>query len=122
MLLGGTSLVLMWFSCLLLQALENHRRLVQTIEEHDVDALTYIEDITCQDDADLTAFTITFKFRENPYFTNSVLSKKLSVSSLLSSNNISIEKVRALVLASCCHYCSRRVSILCCIDVPRYSY
>ena len=68
--------------------------MAQTIEEHDEAALSFLEDITCDDNDDLTSFTITFKFAPNPYFTNAELKKTLQVSSLLSTSNIAIEKVR----------------------------
>ena len=109
----------------LAQALENHRRLAQTIEEYDADALTYVEDITCDDNANLDGFTITFKFRENPYFSNTELKKTLMVSSLLSASNISIEKVRRGVwrlVLGCGHACLLVITALVAVPLSLAGY
>jgi len=59
-----------------LTALQHSDMFEQAITEADADALKYLVDITHEPvDDDSGSFTLKFHFKENPYFTNDVLSK-----------------------------------------------
>ncbi|EDQ88240.1 uncharacterized protein MONBRDRAFT_26444 [Monosiga brevicollis MX1] len=60
-----------WFACLC-----NNPQISQLIMEHDEAVLEYLTDISGEyKEPGLTGFTLTFTFRENPYFTNTTISK-----------------------------------------------
>lgn len=53
-----------------------NRRHMPQIKEQDQEALSYLEDLTCDVlEGDEHGFRLNFHFRENPYFENTVLSK-----------------------------------------------
>ncbi len=55
-----------------LQTLGNHPVTGDLISEADAPALGALEDITISYEDDYTAFVLSFHFKENPYFSNSV--------------------------------------------------
>jgi nucleosome assembly protein 1-like 1 len=56
--------------------LSNNSLVGSRIFEPDEDALTYLQDIRLTElEGDNEGFTLTFHFAENPYFTNTVLTK-----------------------------------------------
>lgn len=62
-----------------LQACKNHPAMEDSIEEHDEPVLEFLRDITKDylDKTDLNkGFRLNFHFVENPYFTNSVITKE----------------------------------------------
>jgi len=59
-----------------LTILKNNSAIGETITENDEDALSYLKDIKCTHFEDQKGFEITFYFAENPYFTETTLSKK----------------------------------------------
>lgn len=63
-----------------LQCLGAHHITGDLICEDDVPALEALTGIKCDYDADFTAFTLTFSFAENEYFTNKTLTKRYGVS------------------------------------------
>mmetsp|Transcript_33050 Transcript_33050/g.55317 ORF Transcript_33050/g.55317 Transcript_33050/m.55317 type:complete len:237 (+) Transcript_33050:230-940(+) len=60
----------------------NHKTINSMLTREDVDVLEYLETFTAVTTSDETAkretHTVTFGFRENPYFKNKVLTKKLT--------------------------------------------
>jgi len=59
-----------------LTVLQNNMHVGQIICEADEDALTYLRDIRCAElEGESEGFTLTFYFAENPYFTNTTLTK-----------------------------------------------
>ena len=69
------------------QALLNHPSIQEIVTEEDLPALDALTDLTCEYNADYTAFTITFYFDENDYFTNETLSKTYTVTPDLFDDN-----------------------------------
>ena len=69
------------------QALLNHPSIQEIVTEEDLPALDALTDLTCEYNADYTAFTLTFHFDENDYFTNETLSKTYTVSPDLFDDN-----------------------------------
>jgi len=59
-----------------LTVLKNNPSIGETITENDEDALSFIKDIKCTLYENSKGFEITFHFAENPYFTDTVLTKK----------------------------------------------
>jgi nucleosome assembly protein 1-like 1 len=64
-------------------AMNNIETIEELITERDSPCLLYLEDITCQDFDNGLGFTLHFHFKENPYFTNKVLTKRYDVPNLL---------------------------------------
>ena len=62
-----------------LQAMTHHQFLRQFIHQCDLEVLEELSDITIEHNNDMTGFTLTFKFKENDYFTNKELKKKYVV-------------------------------------------
>ncbi|WVR03879.1 hypothetical protein IAU60_000878 [Kwoniella sp. DSM 27419] len=64
-----------------LHTLLNHAQLAQTAtSKEDQHALSFLEEVELvQDKNDFRPFELKFHFKENPYFSNSVLSKKFSL-------------------------------------------
>ena len=61
-----------------------HMETIQALlSEDDVCCLEFLKDVTCEDDADGKGFTLSFFFEPNPYFENSVLTKRYDVPNLL---------------------------------------
>jgi len=59
-----------------LQVMQNNQFVAQSIFEHDEEALKFLTDVKCQnEELPKHGFTITFHFAENPFFTDSVLTK-----------------------------------------------
>eukprot|EP00633_Aureoumbra_lagunensis_P002689 CAMPEP_0197286242 /NCGR_PEP_ID=MMETSP0890-20130614/1706_1 /TAXON_ID=44058 ORGANISM="Aureoumbra lagunensis, Strain CCMP1510" /NCGR_SAMPLE_ID=MMETSP0890 /ASSEMBLY_ACC=CAM_ASM_000533 /LENGTH=388 /DNA_ID=CAMNT_0042754461 /DNA_START=26 /DNA_END=1192 /DNA_ORIENTATION=+ len=56
------------------------------LEEDDIDALKYLVDVRCIDFDDMKGFTLEFEFVQNPYFTNSILTKTYHVPNLIDAN------------------------------------
>jgi nucleosome assembly protein 1-like 1 len=64
-------------------AMTHMEPLAELIAEDDVDALEYLQNIACIDDADGTGFTLEFHFSPNDYFENTVLTKRYEIPNLL---------------------------------------
>ena len=59
-----------------LQVLQNNGFVAQSIFEEDEDALSFLRDIRySEQEGETEGFTLTFHFAENPYFSNTTLSK-----------------------------------------------
>lgn len=63
-----------------LQVLAQHDVVGQYITEDDATALEYLSDIKSSVAEDYTSYTLSFHFNENPFFTNTVLKKKYTIS------------------------------------------
>jgi len=63
-----------------LTVLKNNTSIAETITENDEDALTYLKDVRCTLYEHAQGFEITFHFAENPYFSDTVLTKKYHLS------------------------------------------
>lgn len=55
-----------------LQAIGNHPMIADLITEEDIPALAGLEDIKCDYNESYTSFTLSFFFKENEFFTNTV--------------------------------------------------
>ena len=55
-----------------LQVFGNHPVTAEIINEHDIPALSSLEDVRCDYNEDYTTFTLTFDFKENEFFNNKV--------------------------------------------------
>lgn len=64
-------------------AMSNIETIDDLVTERDAECLNFLEDITCQDLPSGLGFTLNFHFKPNPYFSNSVLSKRYDVPNLL---------------------------------------
>ena len=53
-------------------ALSNHGTVGQLVTEEDMEALESLTDITCVYNEEWSGFTLTFKFKENKFFSNKV--------------------------------------------------
>ncbi len=59
-----------------LTVMQNNMQISQLITENDESALEHLQDITCVDlEGETPGFVLTFHFGENPYFTNTTLTK-----------------------------------------------
>ena len=76
-----------------LQAMVHRAILRNLLHQTDVEAMSYLEDIRCVDEADMTGFQLRFTFAENPYFTNRVLTKSYRVPNLMKDEEPMLEKV-----------------------------
>ena len=61
-----------WLTCL-----TSHPSISELITEEDVPALEHLTDITCAYDDNFTSFSLTFHFKENEFFTNTVSFKNI---------------------------------------------
>ena len=77
-----------------LQAMQNHRRVTEYIEEQDCDALEHLEDVAVENAEDFKSFKLIFTFSENEFFTNTTLTKTFVVPNLLGGSNLELDKVR----------------------------
>jgi hypothetical protein len=57
------------------QAMANHEALADMLGPRDMECLNYLADIVCEEEEDLLGFKLHFKFHENPFFNNAVLTK-----------------------------------------------
>uniref|UniRef100_A0A7S4W3L7 Nucleosome assembly protein n=1 Tax=Ditylum brightwellii TaxID=49249 RepID=A0A7S4W3L7_9STRA len=64
-------------------AMGHMEAVAELITQSDVDCLEHLRNVTCDDDDDGCGFTISFHFGPNPYFTNTVLTKKYQIPNLL---------------------------------------
>jgi nucleosome assembly protein 1-like 1 len=64
-----------WLTCL-----SSHPMIGELVTQEDVPALESLMNITCDYDEGFTEFTLTFHFTSNEFFTNTLLTKKYSVS------------------------------------------
>lgn len=55
-----------------LQAFGNHPIIADIICEHDIPALGFLTNVSVAYNEDYTTFTLSFDFKENPFFTNKV--------------------------------------------------
>ena len=58
-----------------------------------MEALGFLVDVRCEDKQDMSGFTLSFHFSENPFFTNTCLTKVYEVGSLLGDEEPELEKV-----------------------------
>jgi len=66
----------------------------ELVTEDDVDCLEFMTDVTCDDFPDGTGFELKFHFSpENPYFTNTVLTKRYEVPNLLTEDEPILKNV-----------------------------
>lgn len=79
-------------------AISNHDTTGELITEEDVDCLEHLRDITCADDEDGKGFTISFLFRPNDYFSDTVLTKRYEVPNLLLSDEPVIKQVHGCII------------------------
>lgn len=64
-----------------------------SLSEDDVCCLESLQDISCKEDEDGKAFTLTFLFGMNPFFENDVLTKRYEVPNLLMGDEPILKKV-----------------------------
>lgn len=64
-------------------AMANIETISELLTERDNECLLHLEDIQCEDFDDGKGFTLTFHFKDNPFFTNRVLTKRYEVPNLL---------------------------------------
>ncbi len=82
-----------------LTALSSHPTIGETVTEEDVPALETLTNITVAYDEDFTTFTLSFHFAENPFFKNSVLTKKYTVTpDLLDDKNPNLSAAEGCVI------------------------
>lgn len=62
------------------QCLQNHPNISELITDDDATALTFLRDIKCEYNDDMSGFKLTFVFAQNPYFSNKELTKSYTVS------------------------------------------
>ena len=62
------------------QCLTNNGSIGEFITDEDIPVLNFLADISCSYNDDMSSFTISFLFNENPYFSNSVLTKTYNLS------------------------------------------
>ena len=55
-----------------IQVFGNHPVVAEIIAEQDIPALSFLQDIRCDYNDSYTTFTLSFEFKENPFFTNTV--------------------------------------------------
>jgi nucleosome assembly protein 1-like 1 len=65
----------------------------ELITERDHECLTFLEDICCEDNANGDGFKLSFFFKQNPFFTNRVLSKIYDVPNLLLADEPILKRV-----------------------------
>ncbi|KAL7460287.1 hypothetical protein ACHAXS_000751 [Conticribra weissflogii] len=66
----------------------------ELVTEEDVDCLKFMTDVTCENFPDGTGFELKFHFSpENPYFTNTVLTKRYEVPNLLTEDEPILKNV-----------------------------
>jgi len=64
-------------------AMSNIETIDDLVTERDAECLNFLEDITCQDLPSGLGFTLNFHFKPNPYFSNSLLTKRYDVPNLM---------------------------------------
>ena len=69
-----------------LSALGRNGAFEHFLEPPDVEALKFLVDVRCTDNDDLTGFTLEFEFRENPFFSDAVLTKSYVIPNLVDAN------------------------------------
>ncbi|GMH65446.1 hypothetical protein TrST_g10139 [Triparma strigata] len=79
-------------------ALSQNGTVSETLTESDVDCLEYLSDIRSTDLPGGVGFTLTFKFAENPYFTNAELSKRYDIPNLYLDDEPMLEKITGSVI------------------------
>mmetsp|Transcript_26416 Transcript_26416/g.56765 ORF Transcript_26416/g.56765 Transcript_26416/m.56765 type:complete len:422 (-) Transcript_26416:196-1461(-) len=67
--------------------------IAELISEADVDCLDHLTDVTCADFPDGLGFELTFHFAPNPFFTNTVLTKRYEVPNLLTEDEPILKNV-----------------------------
>ncbi len=76
-----------------LQCLSSNSDVGQIITEEDHEALEALDDITCTVNPEYNSFTLSFYFKENDFFSNSVLEKTYAVSKNLFDDDLEITSV-----------------------------
>ena len=79
-----------------LDAMKNHRRVAEFIEEQDCEALEHLVDVSVTTSDDCKSFKLVFSFSPNEFFTNAELTKTFFVPNLLNGSNLELEKVSAV--------------------------
>ena len=74
-------------------ALTSMETIGELVTEEDVDCLHHLKDITCRDDDDGKGFTLSFHFGPNPFFHDTILTKKYEVPNLLASDEPLLKQV-----------------------------
>jgi len=74
-------------------AIAHNETLQAMLSEGDVECLESLQDVTCEDDEDGKAFTLTFTFDTNDYFENTTLMKRYEVPNLLLDDEPTLKKV-----------------------------
>eukprot|EP00581_Thalassiosira_minuscula_P017273 CAMPEP_0183727316 /NCGR_PEP_ID=MMETSP0737-20130205/25386_1 /TAXON_ID=385413 /ORGANISM="Thalassiosira miniscula, Strain CCMP1093" /LENGTH=444 /DNA_ID=CAMNT_0025958913 /DNA_START=110 /DNA_END=1444 /DNA_ORIENTATION=+ len=67
--------------------------IAELITEADVDCLDHLQDVTCTDFPDGLGFELHFHFNTNPFFTNTVLTKRYEVPNLLTEDEPILKNV-----------------------------
>ena len=71
-----------------------HMETIQALlSEDDVCCLEFLQDVTCKDDEDGKGFTLSFFFEPNPYFENSILTKRYEVPNLMTGDEPILKNV-----------------------------
>ena len=76
-----------------LQCLSSNSDVGEIVTQEDCEALEALDDITCTVNPEYTSFTLSFYFKENEYFANSVLEKTYVVSKNLFDDDLEISSV-----------------------------
>jgi len=82
-----------WF-----QALGNHPVTGDFMTEEDAPALGALDDIKIEYDETYTSFVLTFEFKENAFFTNTVLTKKYTLTDILDESSPQLIDVEGSVI------------------------
>jgi hypothetical protein len=83
-----------WLTCL-----SSHPLIGELVTQEDVPALESLINITCDYDEGFTEFTLNFHFTANEFFTNTLLTKKYSVSpDLLDDKSPALMKIEGTVI------------------------
>ncbi len=88
-----------WLTCL-----TSHPSISELITEEDVPALEHLTDITCAYDDNFTSFSLTFHFKENEFFTNTVSFKNILRTFLHSLFNTYHFKYTVLIFYAFLHF------------------
>jgi len=75
-------------------AMGNMDVIAELIAEEDVDCLEFLTDIQCNNFPDGSGFELAFHFSDNPYFTNTVLTKTYEVPNLLTEDEPILKNVK----------------------------
>ena len=90
-----------WLTCL-----TSHPSISELITEEDVPALEHLTDITCAYDDNFTSFSLTFHFKENEFFTNTVSFKNILRTFLHSLQHITLQIYCTYILYIFFHFIS----------------